>query len=99
MPRTQTPQDQIHVQNCIEFCNDVETLVAESNTKADEVETTEGRKSPLRLSYIDAVLVIAERRKIEPDLAAAYINPQIKEKLRAEYESRHMLPKSARLPF
>jgi hypothetical protein len=88
------PQDQYHIKLCEEFCEDVETLVRESNEKAD----TTGRKF-LRLNYIESVLLVAEKRHIEPDFAATYLSPIIKEKLRHEYEIRHMLPKSARLPF
>lgn len=98
MGARQLSQDQYHIETCSRFCADVEALVQESNKKADDREKATGRPT-VRLNYIEAVLVVAERRKIEPDLAAAYLNPEIKEKLRIEYENRHMLPKSAKLPF
>ena len=97
MPKA-LPQDQFHVEKCIKFCEDVELLIAESSKKADEREAHTGKPTS-RLSYVDAVLIVAERSKIEPDLAAIYLNPVIKQKMQAEWENKHMLPKSARLPF
>lgn len=97
MPKA-LPQDQFHVEKCIAFCEAVEALIFDSNMKADEREASTGKPTS-RLSYIDAVLIIAERQKIEPDLAATYINPVIKRKMQSEWENKHMLPKSARLPF
>lgn len=61
-----------------------------------EVETL---VSTNRLSYVDAVLIIADRRKIEPDLAAKYINPDIMSNMQAEWETKNMLAKTAKLPF
>ena len=92
------PHDQFHIDLCTAFCADVETLITESNKKADEREAKTG-KSTSRLGYVEAVLTVAERRKIEPDLAAAYVNPEIKRKMQFEWENKHMLPKTARLPF
>jgi hypothetical protein len=92
------PQDQYHIELCTQFCADVEALINESNKKADERVAKAG-KATTRLGYVDAVLIVAERRKIEPDLAAAYLNPEIKQKMQQEWENKHMLPKSARLPF
>jgi hypothetical protein len=101
--RQQLPQDQLHIENCTRFCADVEALIAESDKKADERDAANaaaGRKNKTpRIGYVEAVLVIAERRKIEPDLAASYISPEIKQKLALEWESKHRLPKKARLPF
>jgi hypothetical protein len=103
MGARQLPQDALHIENCTKFCADVEALVAESNKKADERDAANeasgnNSKTP-RIGYVEAVLEIAERRKIEPDFAASYISPDIKGKLAIEWESRHRLPKKARLPF
>lgn len=92
------PQDQYHIENCTRFCSDVETLIAESEVKADERVAATGKPTS-RLTYVEAVLTIAERRKIEPDLAAAYLSPEIKAKMQFEWETKHMLPKTAKLPF
>jgi hypothetical protein len=92
------PQDQYHIELCTQFCADVEALINESNKKADERAERSG-KPTARLGYVEAVLTVAERRKIEPDLAAAYLNPEIKMKMQQEWENRHMLPKTAKLPF
>lgn len=94
----QLPQDALHIESCTRFCADVEALIVESNKRADEREEENGRKT-LRLGYVEAVLVVAERRKIEPDLAAAYVSPEIKQKMAMEWEQKNMLPKKARLPF
>src|SRR4051812_41705822 len=91
-------QDAIHIENCTRFCEEVEQLIDISNKQAAEREAKTGKKTS-KLGYVEAVLVVAEKRRIEPDLAAAYLNPEIKEKLRFEYEDRHMLPRSAKLPF
>lgn len=99
MPRVQQPQDALHIQKCQEFCDAVEALIQDSESRAKEIELANDSRKAIRLTYIDAVLTVAERLKIDPDLAAAYLNPRIKEQLRAEYESRHMLPKTAKLPF
>ena len=92
------PQDQYHIENCARFCADVEALISDSNKKADDRVASTGRPTA-RLGYVDAVLIVAERRKIEPDLAAAYLSPDIKQKMQSEWENKHMLPKTARLPF
>ena len=92
------PQDQYHIELCTQFCADVEALITESNKKADDRVVKSGKPTN-RLGYVDAVLIIAERRKIEPDLAAAYLNPDIKQKMQQEWENKHMLPKTAKLPF
>lgn len=92
------PQDQYHIELCTQFCADVEALITESNRKADERVAKTGKPTQ-RLGYVDAVLITAERRKIEPDLAAAYLNPEIKQKMQQEWENKHMLPKTAKLPF
>jgi hypothetical protein len=96
----QLPQDALHTENCAHFCADVEALIAESNKKADEREAADptGRRT-LRLGYVEAVLVIAERRHIEPDLAASYVSPGIKQKMAMEWENKHMIPRKARLPW
>jgi hypothetical protein len=96
----QLPQDALHIENCTRFCADVEALIAESNKKADEreAENPTGHRTS-RLGYVDAVLIVAERRKIEPDFAASYVSPEIKQKMAMEWENKHMLPKKARLPF
>jgi len=98
MGKALQPQDQFHVENCIKFCEAVEELIATSNVKADERELATGKPTP-RLGYVEAVLTIAERFKIEPDFAASYVNPEIKLKMQSEWEHKHMLPKSAKLPF
>jgi hypothetical protein len=95
----QLPQDQLHIENCTQFCAEVEALIKESNRKADEREQNAGGRKTSRLGYVEAVLVIAERRHIEPDLAASYVSPEIKQKMAMEWENKHMLPKKARLPF
>jgi hypothetical protein len=99
----QQPQDQVHIEKCIKFCADVEAFFTESNKKADERDANNAAsgsktKTP-RIGYVDAVLTIAEKSNIEPDLAASYISPDIKQKLAAEWETRHRLPKKSRLPF
>lgn len=99
----QLPQDQAHIENCTRFCADVEALITESNKKADERDTANASngiktKTP-RIGYVEAVLVIAERRKIEPDFAASYLSADIKQKLSLEWEAKHRLPKKGRLPF
>ena len=91
-------QDSIHIQNCEAFCSEVETMIRSNNSKAEERERTTGQKA-MRLNYIEAVLAVAEKRRIDPDYAAAYLSPDIKEKLKVEYENRHMLPKTAKLSF
>lgn len=92
------PQDQLHIENCTKFCTKVEALVAESNVKADETELATGRKRP-RLTYIQAVLIVAEEQNIEEAMAAAYLSPDIKDKIRVEAENLNMIEKSASLPF
>ena len=92
------PQDQYHIELCTQFCADVEALITESNKKADDRVAKSGKPTN-RLGYVDAVLIIAERRKIEPDLAAAFCSPDIKMKMTVEWESKHMIPKTGRLPF
>ena len=97
------PQDQLHIQNCVSFCDEVEALITESNKKADERDeyaaaSGNKQKTP-RLGYVQAVLAIAEKRRIEPEYAASYLNPSIKQKLQLEWESNHMIQKSAKLPF
>ena len=103
MGAKQLPQDQVHIENCTRFCAEVEALIIESNKKADERDAANAAagcktKTP-RIGYVDAVLVIAERRKIEPESAGSYISPEIKQKLAMEWEAKHRLPKRARLPF
>ena len=95
----QLPQDALHIENCARFCADVESLMLESNKKADERDATTNGHKTSRLGYVEAVLVVAERRHIEPDLAASYVSPGIKQKMALEWENKHMLPKKARLPF
>lgn len=90
-------QDSIHIENCTKFCKEVETLVENSNQKADSARAN-GTNRP-RLSYIQAVLSIAEHRGIEEAMAAAYLSPDIKEKIRIEAENLHMIGKSAALPW
>ena len=90
-------QDSIHIENCTRFCNEVEALVDSSNQKADAARVN-GINRP-RFSYIQAVLTIAERRGIEEAMAAAYLSPDIKEKIRVEAENLNMIEKSAALPF
>jgi hypothetical protein len=51
------------------------------------------------LSYIEAVVHLADLRKIEEALAANYLNPDIIEKVRIEGENRNMLERTASLPF
>jgi hypothetical protein len=92
------PQDQFHVEKCIVFCEQVEALIVASNLKADERETSTGKPTS-RLGYVDAVLIVAERQKIEPDLAALYLSPSIKQQMQLEWENRNLLPRTAKLPF
>ena len=97
----QLPQDALYIENCTRFCADVETLITESNKKSDkrDAENSTGHKTS-RLGYVDAVLIVADRRKIEPDLAASYVSPEIKQKMAREWEDRHCLKKKTnRLPF
>jgi hypothetical protein len=96
--RQQLPQDALHIENCTRFCAEVEALIRENDKKADEREAEHGCKTS-RLGYVDAVLIIADRRKIEPDLAASYLSPTIKEKMGREWQDRHMILRRNRLPF
>jgi Phage late-transcription coactivator len=91
------PQDKIHIENCTQFCNDVEKLVEDSHRQA-EIAFQKGYNRP-RMSYIQAVLSVAEGRGIEEALAAAYLSPDIKDKIRIEAENLNMINKSAALPF
>ena len=98
MAKSVLPTDQYHIEKCAQFCTEVEALIDKSNLQADKKESTTGRKA-LRLTYIEAVLAVAENLRIEPDLAGAYINPKIKEQLQIEAENRRMIPRSSHLPF
>ena len=90
-------QDSIHIENCTQFCSEVESLVEYSNQKADDAKAS-GYNRP-RLSYIQAVLAVAERRGIEEAMAAAYLSPDIKDKIRVEAENLNMIEKTATLPW
>jgi len=92
------PQDQLHIENCTKFCNEVKALVEASNRKADATKADTGHNRP-RLSYMQAVLTVAERRGIEEAMAAAYLSPDIKDKIRIEAENLNMISKSATLDF
>jgi hypothetical protein len=61
-----------------------------------EVETLVATK---RMGYMEAVLYLAEKRGIEPEGAAAYLNPHIKERIRIEATDLNLMPRTASLPF
>jgi hypothetical protein len=92
------PTDQYHIEKCETFCAAVEDMIAADERIQTKKDSDTGRRGK-RLTYIEAVLAIAEKNRIEPDLAAHYLNPEIKEKLRIDYENIHWLPRSAKLPF
>lgn len=92
------PTDQYHIEQCEKFCTAVETLIESDEQISKKRESTTGKRGT-RMTYIEAVLNVAEKFKVEPDLAAAYLNPEIKEKLRIDFENKHWLPRSAQLPF
>ena len=52
-----------------------------------------------KMSYMDSVLALADRRNIEPEMAATYLSPDIKEKIRIEAENLNLMPRTASLPF
>jgi len=74
------PHDQLQLDNCTQFCLEVEHIVTSK-----------------RMSYIEAVLTLAEKKNIEPKLAAAYLNPDIKDRIRIEAENLNYMPKTASL--
>ena len=90
-------QDKFHIETCTKFCSEVESLITTSNKQADEA-AMHGRNRP-RLRYVDSVLMIAEKWNIEEALAATYLSPDIKDKIRVEAEARNSIPRSASLPF
>lgn len=93
-----TIQDQFHIEKCAQFCEEVESLVQDSIKKAEEREAVTGKRTS-RLSYVEAVLTVAERQNIQPDLAADYLSPIIKQHMQVEWENKNMLPQTAKLPF
>jgi len=61
-----------------------------------EVETVVLTKS---MTYMDAVLSLADSRGIEPELAASYLSPDIKDRIRVEAENLNLMARTASLPF
>ena len=91
------PQDQLHIENCTKFCSEVEALVQISNKQTDEANANGSRRP--RMTFIQAVLSVAERQGIEEAMAASCLSPDIKEKIRIEAENLNMIERSASLPF
>lgn len=98
MPSKRQHHDDLFLSECIKFCEEIENLISESNKKADERERETG-KPTIRFGYVEAVLTVSERWKIEPDFAAEYLNPTIKSHLQREWQNLHRLPKKGKLPF
>jgi len=90
------PQDAMFLHRCKDFSTAVERLISISNSQADAREEQSGCKT-VRMTYLDAIMETARQFNLEPDLAAAYINSEIKEKLQTECEERRMIPKTAKL--
>jgi len=51
------------------------------------------------LSYLDAILLFCEKRGIEPDAIAPFINDKIKTALSQEGQRLHLLPRMNALPL
>lgn len=82
------PQDQLHIENCTKFCSEVEALIQTSNRQTDEANANGSRRP--RMTYIQTVLTVAENRGIEEAMAASYLSPDIKDKIRIEAENLNM---------
>jgi hypothetical protein len=52
-----------------------------------------------RMSHMDAVLWVAEKNNIEPEMAATLINSDIKDRIRVEAADLNMLKKTGTLQF
>jgi DNA-directed RNA polymerase subunit K/omega len=58
------------------------------------IETVRAKK----LSYMDSVLHICEEHNIDPLDVSKYLKPEIKQKIEAEAQNLHFLPKGNELP-
>lgn len=52
-----------------------------------------------RVSYIDSVIAVCEQFGIEPQMAAKFLSKPIIQKIKAEGQELHLLPKKTRLPL
>ena len=50
------------------------------------------------LTHMEAILYYCEQNLIEPDTISKWIDRSLKEKLQADAEALHYLPKTSRLP-
>lgn len=64
---------------------------------SEEVERV--AKSGRGMRTIEAILAVAGKENIEPQLAATLITPALREKLQDDAEKHHMVKRSARLKF
>ena len=51
-----------------------------------------------RLTHMEAILYYCEQNLIEPDTISKWIDRSLKEKLQADAEALHYLPKTPQLP-
>ena len=51
-----------------------------------------------RLTHMEAILYYCEQNLIEPDTISKWIDRSLKEKLQADAEALHYLPKTSSLP-
>ena len=51
-----------------------------------------------RLTHMEAILYYCEQNLIEPDTITKWIDRSLKEKLQADAEALHYLPKTPQLP-
>ena len=51
-----------------------------------------------RLTHMEAILYYCEQNLIEPDTISKWIDRSLKEKLQADAEALHYLPKTSQLP-
>ena len=51
-----------------------------------------------RLTHMEAILYYCEQNPIEPDTISKWIDRSLKEKLQADAEALHYLPKTSSLP-
>ena len=51
-----------------------------------------------RLTHMEAIIYYCEQNLIEPDTISKWIDRSLKEKLQADAEALHYLPKTSQLP-
>ena len=52
-----------------------------------------------RMGVMEAVIYLADEHSIEPEFAADLLNADLKQKVLAEAQNLHLLPRSASLPL